>query len=80
MLEWLNRLVSKTSELARVPRVRIPVSPPASRLNIKKIEYLPKCPAVSGALRLTCVSVSGSAYFPAAIWAQVSVRQRQQYR
>ena len=63
MLEWLNRLVSKTSELARVPRVRIPVSPPASRLNIKKIENLPKCPAVRGALRLACISVARSAYF-----------------
>ena len=28
VLEWLNRLVSKTSELARAPRVRIPLSPP----------------------------------------------------
>ncbi len=28
MQEWLNWLVSKTSEPAMVPRVRIPVSPP----------------------------------------------------
>ena len=28
MQEWLNWLVSKTSEPATVPRVRIPLSPP----------------------------------------------------
>ncbi len=28
--EWLNWLVSKTSEPATVPRVRIPLSPPIS--------------------------------------------------
>ena len=31
MQEWLNWLVSKTSEPAMVPRVRIPLSPPIRR-------------------------------------------------
>jgi hypothetical protein len=53
--EWRDLLVAwhlLVREYRRRVRIRL-TAPPASRLNIKKIEYLPKCPAVSGALRLT---------------------------
>ena len=48
VLEWLNRTVSKTVVLARVPRVRIPVSPPASLPNLGDFRPLTMSPLLCG--------------------------------
>ena len=42
MQEWLNWLVSKTSEPAKVPRVRIPLSPPSKNPPVRVVFYLAK--------------------------------------
>ena len=78
VLEWLNRLVSKTSELARAPRVRIPLSPPATPEFEDQIWQIHETPATGGLFHALWSLLSQKSLISRGIRSEVSTRQFRQ--